>query len=147
MIRSGVRFVGRSFWVKMAYGKTQRSFNSLEMAIMLEVARRIKALTLVMAADLLLDLLVALPPVRFRAMAVLPRCLPVMDVALWQTLQATVNLPVLLLLLLHMPLLQVFATLCAVEPEFMAWAMWAWEGTTTSKALVLQWVACKVDLQ
>jgi hypothetical protein len=95
------------------------------MATMLEVARRIKALTLGTAAELLLDLLVALPPVRLRAMAVLPRCLPAMEVALWQALQATEDLPVLLLLLLHMPLLQVFATLCAVEPEFMAWTMWA----------------------
>jgi hypothetical protein len=55
-------------------------------------------------------------------MAVLPRCLLVVGMALPQALQAMVDLPVLLLLLLHMPLLQGFATRCAEGLESMAFA-------------------------
>jgi hypothetical protein len=57
-------------------------------------------------------------------MAVLPRCLLVVGMALPQALQAMVDLPVLVLLLLHMPLLQDFATRCAEGLESMAFATW-----------------------
>lgn len=121
----------------MASGRIRSSFNSLRMDRMLVDARRPQDPLQVMEAVFLMDMVamvaallpvfiaffVTLPQVHVQAMAALPRCLLVVGMALPQALQAMVDPPVLLLLLLHMPLLQDFATRCAEGLESMVFAM------------------------
>jgi hypothetical protein len=152
----------------MVSGKIQRSFSSLLKVITLEDARHLRdlllatvAALLVMVAALLVtvaalhlvmgvahprDLLAMVVALPKHLLTIVVALLLVLLVALLQAVQATVGLPVLLLLLVPMPLPQVCATPCAAEPTFMAWAMLGEVGVMNKEA-VLPWVACKADPQ